>query len=340
MMSQDRRYPKAGRPTRRAAFTPIELLVVIAIIAILIGLLLSAVQKVRDAAARTQCENNLHQIGIALHNYHDRAGSFPSGFICTQPQANPNNTAPGWGWHMSNPRRPLGDPRANPNNTAPGWGWAALLLPDLEQDNLARQINYALPIEDPSHLAPRTTVLKVFVCPADRNTGIFTVYNQAGAPLAQAATNSYAGSFGVSVDLDEVLDDANGVFYRNSRIRVTDITDGSSNTFAVGERADLFTQTPWAGAIGYSTSRITPGAPVNHPDIVEEAATETVAHVAVHTLNSPNSDPEDFYSPHGQVAIFLFADGSVHLLPTSVSLRVLQALATRDGGETVNAADF
>src|SRR5579883_2674969 len=123
----------------RGGFTLIELLVVIAIISVLIGLLLPAVQKVREAANRISCTNNLHQIGVAMHGYHARMGSFPSGFVCV--------------------------PQANPEYTAPGWGWAALLLPDLEQDNLAAQINYALPVEDPSHLGVRTTILKVFVCP-------------------------------------------------------------------------------------------------------------------------------------------------------------------------------
>jgi prepilin-type N-terminal cleavage/methylation domain-containing protein len=300
---------------QRRGFTLVELLVVIAIVAVLLGLLLPAVQKVRESAARAQCQNNLHQIGLALHNYHGRTGSFPPGYVCPQPQA-------------------------NPDYTAPGWGWAALLLPDLEQDNLARQINYALPVEDPSNQAARTPALKLFVCPADRATGVFTVYSQAGTPLAQAATNSYAASFGVGVDLDEELDDPDGVFSRNSRVRITDITDGSSNTFAVGERAALLTQTPWAGAVSFGTTRVTPGAPVINPGAVEEAPTQVLAHVAVHTLNDPNSDPEDFYTPHTGAGLFLFADGSVRPVRVGVSLAVLQALATRDGGETVNADDY
>jgi prepilin-type processing-associated H-X9-DG protein/prepilin-type N-terminal cleavage/methylation domain-containing protein len=297
------------------AFTLIELLVVIAIIAIVVGLLLPAVQKVREAANRASCQNNLHQLGLALHGYHDRHGAFPAGYRCPKPIS-------------------------DPTYTAPGWGWAALLLSDLEQGNLAQQINFPLPVEDPSNLITRTTVLKLFVCPSDRLTGLFTVLDKDGTPLAQAATNSYAASFGVGVDIDQELDDGNGLFYRNSRVRMADIIDGTSNTFALGERGAFFTQTPWAGAISHGTTRITPGAPVSNTTAVEEAATQVLVHIAVHTLNDPNSDPEDFFSPHGTSANFLFADGSVRALHTGVSLSVLQALATRDGGEILDPNTF
>jgi prepilin-type N-terminal cleavage/methylation domain-containing protein/prepilin-type processing-associated H-X9-DG protein len=298
----------------RQAFTLIELLVVIAIIAILIALLVPAVQKVREAAARTQCQNNLHQIGIALHGYHDTHKAFPSGYIC--------------------------QPQANPDYTSPGWGWAALLLPHVEGDNLARQINFSLPVEHPDNLGARTTVLKLFVCPSDRSTGLFTIYDKDKNPLAQAATNSYAACHGVGPDLDEELDNGNGIFFRNSKIRFADITDGSSNTIAIGERASLMTQTPWAGAVSFGTTRITPGAPTTNPDAVEEAPTQTLVHVAVHTINDANSDPEDFFTPHTSTAMFLFADGSVRPIRTQIALPVLQGLATRNGGEVIDPDSY
>jgi prepilin-type N-terminal cleavage/methylation domain-containing protein/prepilin-type processing-associated H-X9-DG protein len=299
------------RRTERDGFTLIELLVVIAIIAVLIGFLLPAVQKVREAASRTSCQNNLHQLGLALHNYCDSQNFFPSGYRCAPPQA-------------------------DYDYTAPGWGWAALLLPFVEQGNLAGQINFALPVEDPSNLAARTMILKLYVCPSDRSTGLFTIFDKNGTPLAQAATNSYAACHGTGVDLDEELDDFNGMFSRNSHIRFGDVTDGTSNTLAIGERGSFFTQTAWAGAVSHGTTRITSGAPVTNPGAIEDAPTQVLAHIDVETINDPRGDPEDFFTPHTGVCHFLFVDGSVRPLTTALSLSVLQALATRNGGEAVN----
>src|SRR5438132_11000255 len=170
-----RPVPLHTLPRARPAFTLIELLVVIAIIAVLIGLLLPAVQKVREAANRASCQNNLKQIGLALHNYHDTLRSFPAGYLYV-PSAKFGNKI-----HNRPPPGIFVDPNA------PGWGWAALLLPFLEQDPLAKQIHYTLPVESPTNLTARTTLLKVYTCPSDRSTGVFTVLHRVNLPLAAAA---------------------------------------------------------------------------------------------------------------------------------------------------------
>src|SRR3954471_23128708 len=191
---------------RRPAFTLIELLVVIAIIGILIGLLLPAVQKVRESAARTQCSNNLKQLGLACHSYHDVSQAFPPGYMATA-------AAP---------------------DTTPGWGWGTLILPHLEQGNVFNQLNLSQPLQTQAGVG---TVLKVFVCPSDNPpTSSFPLTDAGGATVCLAGPSSYAATVGDDAsEVDAVT--GNGIFYRNSRVRVTDITDGASTTTMLGDRA-------------------------------------------------------------------------------------------------------
>lgn len=284
----------------RRGFTLIELLVVIAIIAILIGLLLPAVQKVREAAARLQCKNNLKQIGLALHNYHDRFGSLPPGYQSV----------------VSSPLMPPEDERG------PGWGWAAFLLADLEQDNLRRQIDFNTSIAAPVHAAVRTHSLKVFLCPSDSTIGVFTT---SGVPIDLAHAN-YVGVFG-TLEMEDFIGRGNGVFFRNSRVRLADITDGLSNTFVIGERSSDIALSAWAGAppgveVPY---RRDPSQHEHHPVLVLGRGD--------HEPNSPSAHIEDFYSRHPVGLNCLFADGSVHSIHNSIRLPVWYAIQTRNGGE-------
>jgi prepilin-type N-terminal cleavage/methylation domain-containing protein len=321
---------------RCRAFTLIELLVVIALLAVLFGLLLPAVQKAREAASRLHCQNNLKQIGLALHLYADNYRTFPPGYV----------------YHPSTPvRPPIGfsvpkpqkidrhPPRPGTQPNSPGWGWASYLLPNLEQGNLAQQINYTLPVEAVSNLPARITLLSIYTCPSDLNTGLFTVPSAKNTDLAMAATNSYAACFGNGYLLGIQPDDGNGIFYRNSAVRFADITDGTSNTIAIGERGAILAKGPWAGVMTGGTIRTTPGAPV-YASIIEPAPAMVLARVGPHTLNATNSEPYDFFSPHAQVVQFLFGDGSVHALSISTDLGVLQSLATRSQGEPVDWGAF
>lgn len=305
---------------RHSGFTLVELLVVIAIVGILIGLLLPAVQAARESARRTQCTNNLKQIGIACHNYHDTFRVFPSGYLAAVPY---NNAV---------------------NDTTPGWGWASLILPQLEQSNLAAKIKYGLPIENPANAAAVATPVAVYLCPCDLvSTASFVVPDTSGQPLVRAAPVSYAGCVGNDYSAADGPT-GNGVLFRNSRIRATDITDGLSMTIIVGERAWSNAKGIWAGAPNGAVllmgdenpNPVTPTITATAPILVQ---------VHTHLLNAiqePDGATDDFSSNHPTGALFTFADGSVrfiHDIPTdgpagyTQSGLLFQALGTRAGGE-------
>jgi prepilin-type N-terminal cleavage/methylation domain-containing protein/prepilin-type processing-associated H-X9-DG protein len=333
-----------GRKTLpRRAFTLVELLVVIAIIGMLLAVLLPAVQAARETVRRASCKNNLRQIGMALHAYHDALGTFPSGFIRSKtagdppappPEPAPTGAAPGGSRRFDAP-----PPNLMIESSQPGWGWAALLLDYLEQQPLSDKIPFHSGVESPEAAAPRTVRLPVYVCVSDINTGVYTVLDENNAPLGDAATNSYAASFGSYGLINTHPESGNGLFQRNSGRRIADVRDGTSQTIAIGERGCILAQSPWAGVMTGGTCRTKAGAPV-YSAVVEKAPSMVLARVGNRLLNSPYCEPYDFFSPHRSVVQFLFADGSVHALGEQIELKVLHALATCDGNEAIDSEDY
>ncbi len=293
---------------RRAAkggFTLIELLVVIAIIAILIALLLPAVQSAREAARKAQCQNNLKQIGIALHSYHEMHNTFP----------------PGWIGVTGGVPDPEG---------SYGWGWASHLLPQMDNAALHRQINFNAFIADPSNAPLLEQALPMFRCPSDSTEVRWTLNDEmTGAPLVTLPSANYVGSFGTRELEDcETLPPAtpcisDGAFHHQRIMRIRDFKDGTSTTLVVGERRSDNRVTPewhsmWLGVV--------PGG---------EWAFARILGVADHVPNSPVAHFDDFSSHHPQGVHFLMGDGRVRFIGSTIDENLFKAIATTSGREVV-----
>jgi prepilin-type N-terminal cleavage/methylation domain-containing protein/prepilin-type processing-associated H-X9-DG protein len=337
--------PHARDSRKRFGFTLIELLVVIAIIAILVALLLPAVQNAREAARRVQCRNNLKQLGIAMHNYHDTFNTFPPGF-----------------------RFIAGSPSA-----ALGTAFYSL-LPYLEQDNLLPSIDLRVPWYSLTPGVAKTQV-PVFVCPSDSATNptTYPLMTALNLPVGGTfANSSYAFSVGFRDSLcfgpgfsAPPTTSQSGVFAFHSKTRLADITDGSSNTFAIGEAACGL---PLCNGIGCTTPEPN-GTKATHSWLVGGFSIEFL-YVAgfrysggwISTVEPPNKSPvtdsrymlsgnafqdcrasweggphwvSNARSMHAGVVQFLFCDGSVRPLSNSIDRSSYRALSTIQGGEVV-----
>jgi len=288
----------------RRAFTLIELLVVIAIIAILIGLLLPAVQKIREAANRMKCSNNLKQMGLGLHGYHDVNLAFPSG-------------------HYSGSTGPLAHTTA-----------FLQILPYLEQDSLFKQTEtwlnanpgYPWVAANPSI----AVVMPLFICPSNpRPKHIEAAAAGANTPIS---LTSYLGSAGTSSNSPVAAD---GMLYSDSHVRIADVTDGTANTLFVGERpasTNLFWGWwPAAAGLGAGDGDCVLGS----RDIALAAyhgAPATNVGLRPGSLTNPG-DTAHWWSLHAGGANFLLGDGSVRFFSHAADA-VLPHLSTRAGGET------
>lgn len=283
------------RSTRRA-FTLVELLVVIAIIGILIALLLPAVQAAREAARRMQCTNNLRQLGLASQNYHSALGCFPPGFMLI----------------------------GTSSNLIGGWAWGVFLMPFIEQSPLRDTLSptkYTLEevVNDPTLVLMLQTDLSVFRCPS---SVIGPLRTHKGAPYPKVASANYTccrGFYDFS-KLGHLQKRNNGVFYGQSATRFQDVTDGTSNTFAIGERTvfgddlqDDGTWPSWCGPGGGGTMN-------------------TVSSAVSQKVNSTSNGV--FSSQHPGGAVFCFVDGSARFISETIRSDAA-GLLTNNSGDPV-----
>ncbi len=296
----------AKRPARRpTGFTLIELLVVIAIIGVLVALIMPAVQSAREAASRTQCQNNLRQLGLAAQEYHDAFGSFPSGWYCWAEDANclPQSASP----YM--------------------WNGLTGLFRDLEAGNAYSNLNFDLSPYAPDNQTAIRFSMEVFACPSNRKALPVEVKQQNATSTRSifVGPSDYRGNMAAGMiegATDPTNPDSysydNGIFYRNSRTTLNEIKDGTSSTLLIGETLSG----TWPDATNCCV-RTTLDRYLNKPIIVGNRRFNTY-----------------WQSKHKGLVNFVKADGSIQPIREGINRQVLQALMTRNGGEALSAEEY
>lgn len=311
----------------RAAFTLVELLVVIAVIGLLVALLLPAVQTARETARRAQCANNLRQIGVAMLNFHDSKKSFPSAYV-------------------SHAGGEMGPPSEETGDAGPGWTCLFEILPYLESSANRDAFDLTRPCWSPVNATPALQTISTYLCPSvsDESTH-YQVRNEAGA-LADFARGHYVANAGRPEVWENSAPNlatiADGPLFRNSRIKIKDITDGTSHTVFMGEQTPLHSDSTWVGIVPGSMTFPSRNFPAISPDA---AAPQINVHsgpggsdegiVIIHPPNSPLGFVDEMYSEHTGGCNVLFGDGSVRFIDEMINQLTWAAMATRAGGETI-----
>jgi prepilin-type N-terminal cleavage/methylation domain-containing protein/prepilin-type processing-associated H-X9-DG protein len=292
------------KPNRRPGFTLIELLVVVAIIGVLVALLLPAVQKVREAANRVTCANNLRQIALALHNYESTNGYFPA---------------------------------SNTSGPAKRHSWMTFLLPYIEQQTVYQGYNINKNWYAPSNRKPVMAQFKIYQCPSTPD------HNRVDAAYpTQPACGDYNAIKGVSPELVAIglVSGTNlqGVLVKNMNTRIADITDGTSNTIMVAE--DAGRPELWTAGLQVAGASTVGGAWADDqgPFFLNGSSYDGTNALGPCAINCTND--KEVYSFHGQGANVIFADGSVQFLRSSINIQVMAALVTSQGGEPVSVGDY
>ncbi len=303
--------------SHRRGFTLIELLVVIAIVGVLMTLLVPAVQKVREAANRVVCSNNLHNLGLALHQYHEEHAKFP-------------------------PARVLGPYPELTVTTAIEHSWAVFLLPYIEQGRLSPLYHWDRDFRDPLNAAVVSTSLKIMLCPSAEPRPL-DVFTSGGFVNHVTAVGDYTPVLRVEptlalLNLVDPVADYRGVLNSNAQTRFADIYDGTSNTIMLTEcagRPEL-----------WRAGQHVPGFRVRGAGWADARSAFTMQGFTYDGLITPGpcglmcTNDREIYAFHPRGTNVLFADGGVRSLAAGTSIRIVARLLTRNGKEVVTADDF
>lgn len=334
----------------RTGFTLVELLVVIAIIGVLVALLLPAIQAARESARRSQCSSNMRQVGIAMLSFHDARGHFPSAY----------ETKPGGA---------MGERNAESGDAGPGWTCLFQILPYLEGSTARDQFDLKLPAWHPNNAAASKQVIGTYLCPSvSTQTVTYEVRDHDGNRLAELARSTYVANAGQIAVWEEPEHEnlskiANGPLFRDSRLKIKDITDGTSHTVFMGEQTPSHSDSTWVAIVPgsvtcptafYAHAHCEGAAPQinvhSGPDHFHEHEHEHEhghddhdgeegheheheGEGAIHPPNHHHGYVDQMVAEHPNGCNVMFGDGSVRFISEDIEPYLWSIMCTRAGGE-------